>query len=63
MDTGALAGAAARTATAKAGVPLDECVFLPKGSLPKTPSGKIQRFRCRQLVLADRLEPIARVEL
>ena len=62
-DVKALAGAAARTATAKAGVPLDECVFLPKGALPKTPSGKIQRFRCRQLVLADRLEPIARVEL
>jgi acyl-CoA synthetase (AMP-forming)/AMP-acid ligase II len=63
VDTGALAREAARTATSKAGIPLDECVFLPKGSLPKTPSGKIQRFRCRQLMLADRLEPVARVEL
>lgn len=62
-DTRELAGAAARTATQKAGVPLDECVFLRKGTLPKTPSGKIQRFRCRQLVLAGELEPLARVEL
>lgn len=62
-DHRALAAAAARTATAKAGITLNECVFLDKGTLPKTPSGKIQRFRCRQLLAGDRLEPIARVEL
>jgi acyl-CoA synthetase (AMP-forming)/AMP-acid ligase II len=33
-----------------AGLPIDECVFLAPGQLPKTPSGKVQRFRCRQLV-------------
>jgi acyl-CoA synthetase (AMP-forming)/AMP-acid ligase II len=38
--------AASREAT---GVALDECLFLARGSLPKTPSGKVQRFRCREL--------------
>jgi fatty-acyl-CoA synthase len=32
------------------GVRVGECVFLRPGALPKTPSGKIQRFRCRALV-------------
>lgn len=32
-----------------AGVRLDECVFLPRGHFPKTPSGKTQRFRCREI--------------
>jgi acyl-CoA synthetase (AMP-forming)/AMP-acid ligase II len=62
-DHRALASAAARTATAKAGITLNECVFLGKGTLPKTPSGKIQRFRCRQLLAGEQLEPLARVEL
>jgi acyl-CoA synthetase (AMP-forming)/AMP-acid ligase II len=39
-------GAATRAA---AGVMLDECVFVERGQLPKTPSGKVQRFRCREL--------------
>jgi acyl-CoA synthetase (AMP-forming)/AMP-acid ligase II len=51
----------ARIAMSKAGVGLGECVFMPKGGLPKTPSGKIQRFRCRQMLTADTLEPVARV--
>jgi fatty-acyl-CoA synthase len=33
-----------------AGVRADECVLLRPGTLPKTPSGKIQRFRCRALL-------------
>lgn len=40
-------------AHAAAGVPIDECVFLRRGSFPKTPSGKIQRFRCRDIALSD----------
>ncbi len=32
------------------GVPVELVVFLPKGLFPKTPSGKVQRFRCRQIV-------------
>jgi fatty-acyl-CoA synthase len=51
----------ARIAMSKAGVGLGECVFMPKGGLPKTPSGKIQRFRCRQMLTADTFEPVARV--
>jgi fatty-acyl-CoA synthase len=56
-----IAAAAARTATAKAGINLSECVFLEKGALPKTPTGKIQRYRCRELLLRDSLSPIRRV--
>jgi fatty-acyl-CoA synthase len=36
-------------AASTAGLALNECVFLPRGSFPKTPSGKAQRFRCRAL--------------
>lgn len=32
-----------------AGVRLTECLFLPHGQFPKTPSGKTQRFRCQEL--------------
>jgi acyl-CoA synthetase (AMP-forming)/AMP-acid ligase II len=34
------------------GPPLDECLFLPRGSVPKTASGKAQRFRARQIAAA-----------
>lgn len=56
-----IASRAARLALSKAGVALQECVFMPKGALPKTPSGKIQRFRCRQMLTAGTLAPLARV--
>jgi fatty-acyl-CoA synthase len=62
-DCRRLAKDASKLAKGKAGVWLDECVFLAKGVLPKTPSGKIQRFRCRHLVATDTLEPIERVPL
>jgi fatty-acyl-CoA synthase len=58
-----LAEEAATIAMRKAAVPLDECLFLKKGTLPKTPSGKIQRYRCRQLLEGRRLVPTATVEL
>jgi fatty-acyl-CoA synthase len=58
-----LAEEAASLAMAKAAVALDECVFLRHNSLPKTPSGKIQRHRCRQLLDAGRFEPLATVNL
>jgi fatty-acyl-CoA synthase len=32
------------------GIPIDDCRFVERGSLPKTPSGKVQRFRARSLV-------------
>jgi len=62
-DLRGLAAAAAHTAKEKAGVLLDECIFLPRGALPKTPSGKIQRFRCRHLIVTEGLAPLERVRL
>jgi fatty-acyl-CoA synthase len=62
-DCRILAAQASRAAKAKAGVVLDECIFLSNGTLPKTPSGKIQRFRCRHLVVSEELDPLARVTL
>jgi len=62
-DYRALALTAASVAMAKAAVPLDECVFLPRDSLPKTPSGKIQRHRARRLLAETDLHPLARVSL
>jgi fatty-acyl-CoA synthase len=54
---------AAAVAMAKGAIALDECVFLEKGSLPKTPSGKIQRYRCEQMVQTGQLRPLATVAL
>lgn len=62
-DYRAFAERAAEVAMARAGVAIAECLFLAKGTLPKTPSGKIQRFRCRQLVQAQALRPLARIAL
>ncbi|MFI9803934.1 AMP-binding protein [Streptomyces sp. NPDC052301] len=56
-----IAEEAASLALEKAGVALAECLFLARGVLPKTPSGKIQRFRCRALLDDGRLVPVARV--
>lgn len=58
-----LAEHVASVAMAKAAVALDECVFLTRNSLPKTPSGKIQRHRCRQMLDAGRFTPLATVRL
>ncbi|HEX8075821.1 MAG TPA: AMP-binding protein [Thermoleophilaceae bacterium] len=52
VDEAALAQALRRTAHELAGVRVRQCLFLPRGRFPKTPTGKIQRFRCRAL-LAD----------
>lgn len=56
-----LAEEIASVAMAKAAVAVDECVFIARNSLPKTPSGKIQRHRCRQLLATGRLSPLATV--
>jgi fatty-acyl-CoA synthase len=63
LDYAATAAKVAAVAMAKAAVCLDQCVFLALGSLPKTPSGKIQRRRCVQLLESGRLVPLATVEL
>jgi fatty-acyl-CoA synthase len=62
-DYAELAAQAAQLAMAKAAVALDECVFLSRHSLPKTPNGKIQRHRCRHLLAAGRFVPLAVVPL
>lgn len=54
---------AARIGMQKAGITIDEFVFLERGAIPKTPSGKVQRFRARQLFATGGLEPVARVAL
>ncbi len=41
------------------GVPVREVILVPAGTLPKTSSGKKRRFLCRDLYLANRLQPLA----
>jgi fatty-acyl-CoA synthase len=48
-DFAVMAAQMAQAARASAGVRLSECVFLPVGVFPKTPSGKTRRFRCQEL--------------
>jgi phthiocerol/phenolphthiocerol synthesis type-I polyketide synthase C len=42
-------------ARAEIGVDLDEVVLIKRGTLPKTSSGKVQRFQCRAAYLAGKL--------
>jgi fatty-acyl-CoA synthase len=59
----AMAEQAASLAMAKAAVAIDECVFLCRNSLPKTPSGKIQRHRCREMLEKGQFELVSTVKL
>jgi fatty-acyl-CoA synthase len=63
VDHREVAERAASLAMAKGAVALDECVFLGRNALPKTPSGKIQRHRCRQILDTGGFEPVATVRL
>lgn len=49
FDFATTAHAMRRTAASATGVGINECIFVERGALPKSPSGKIQRFRCRAL--------------
>jgi fatty-acyl-CoA synthase len=62
-DAGELAQRAASLAMSKAAVALDRCVFLARGAVPKTPSGKIQRYRCRLMLDTGEFEPVETVDL
>ena len=62
-DAGELAQQAASLAMSKAAVALDRCVFLARGAVPKTPSGKIQRYRCRLMLDTGEFEPVETVDL
>jgi acyl-CoA synthetase (AMP-forming)/AMP-acid ligase II len=54
---------AGRISIRKAGITLSECIVLERGTMPKTPSGKVQRFRCRQLLSNGDLRAVATVSL
>ena len=63
IDFRAVAELAAAVAMAKGAVALDECIFLSRNDLPKTPTGKIKRHRCRHLLETGGFTPLATVEL
>jgi fatty-acyl-CoA synthase len=63
LDARELAAQAASLAMSKAAVALDRCVLLRRGALPKTPSGKIQRYRCRVMLDSGQFEPLEIVDL
>lgn len=43
------------------GIGPSELVVVPRGTIPKTSSGKIQRYRCREAYLAGRFDPVTTV--
>ena len=50
VDHEALALRVGQVTLETAGLSLDEVVVLPQGAFPKTPSGKVQRYRCREIL-------------
>jgi len=50
VDTRELAARLRRISMETEGLPVDEFVFLPTGTFPMTPSGKVQRYRCRDII-------------
>jgi acyl-CoA synthetase (AMP-forming)/AMP-acid ligase II len=63
-DSDALARELAAVAYRAGGERIAEVGFVAPGSLPKTPSGKVQRFRCRAFLDdGDAGAPVERVEL
>lgn len=62
-DARQLAERAASLAMSKAAVALDRCVLLARGAVPKTPSGKVQRYRCRLMLDTGQFEPLETVDL
>ncbi len=60
LDGAAVMQAIRRAVTAQHGLAVYAIVLLPPKSLPKTTSGKLQRFACRAAFLENRLEAWAR---
>jgi fatty-acyl-CoA synthase len=52
-----------KLAATAAGVGISECIFLARGTMPKSPSGKPQRFRCRQLISDNSSDTLARIRV
>jgi fatty-acyl-CoA synthase len=50
VDPNELASRLGKVTREYCGLAIDEFIFLPIGTFPKTPSGKVQRYRCRHLV-------------
>lgn len=50
VDTNAMAIRLGRLTMEAEGLPVDEVVYVPPGMFPRTPSGKVQRYRCRELI-------------
>jgi acyl-CoA synthetase (AMP-forming)/AMP-acid ligase II len=63
IDHGAAAWEAKRAVAATSGAELQHCFFLSPGALPKTPSGKTQRQRSRNLLRDGQLDTVADVAL
>ncbi|MFI5780681.1 AMP-binding protein [Nocardia sp. NPDC051570] len=59
----AVARRAATAAMSTGALLLEECVFLRRNALPRTPSGKVQRHRCRQLLAEGGFAPVATIQL
>ena len=49
-DVQELANRLRMAAMERSGLPIDDFMFLTQGAFPKTPSGKVQRYRCRELL-------------
>jgi len=62
VKAASLAPAMKRMVYEAAGIRLTECVVVTRGSLPKTPSGKVQRFRCREMVVGNAPAILERVQ-
>jgi fatty-acyl-CoA synthase len=63
VDFAAAAQSMRTTVASTAGIGINECLFAPRGTLPKSPSGKVQRFRCRQYASDERTPALARVRI
>jgi fatty-acyl-CoA synthase len=63
VDFTATARSLRRIVSAAAGIGINECVFVRRGTLPKSPSGKVQRHRCRRLANGDGSAALARVRV
>jgi fatty-acyl-CoA synthase len=61
-ELGKLAEQLARIAFSAGGLHVSECAFVEPGTLPKTPSGKVQRYRCRALLEGDGSTLLERVQ-
>ncbi len=57
----ALCDHAAATVSNRFEIAVGELALVAKGTIPKTTSGKIKRFRCRDLLLAGQLNPIRQI--